>query len=96
MKDLRWPHMVVVLGALAAVSWLTYTGKDSAVILLLLGALGFVVHQQAEIKQQTETIKQQTNGTNTELLQMIDRLQREKAELALKVPTDSETPPSQD
>lgn len=97
MKDLRWPHVAVVLGALAVLGTLAYFEKDSATVVtgvvVLLGVMGFVAHQQSEIKQTASVIKEQTNGTNSELLRIIERLQAEKTELALRVPPPVEAEP---
>lgn len=97
MKDLRWPHVIMVLGALGVLGWLTYEGKDGATViagaLALLGALGYVAHQQGEIKSQTEAIKQQTNGTNTELLRQLENKDRTIKQMADKM-AEMTPPPS--
>lgn len=86
MKDIKWQHVVVVLGVLGVLGWLTYEGKDGATviagILALLGALGFVVHQQSEIKSQNEAIKQNTNGNVAQLLTELAETRRDMRAMA--------------
>lgn len=100
MKDLRWPHVAVVLGAFGVLGTLAFFGKDSAAVvtgvLALLGVMGFVAYQQSEIKAHVETVKSNTNGNISTLMETIDRLQRENTELALRVQPPSETAPGQD
>lgn len=90
MKDLRWPHVVVVLGALGVLGTLAFFDKDSAAVitgvLALLGVMGFVAYQQQEIKAHVETVKTNTNGNNAELMELVKKLQQENKELALRVP----------
>lgn len=101
MKELRWPHAAVVLGAFAVLGTLAFFGKDSAAVITgvmaLLGVMGFVAFQQQEIKSHVETVRAQTNGNVGQLMETIDRLQRENTELALRVPApaDPEAPSEQ-
>lgn len=103
MKDLRWPHVTVIVAVLGMLGWLSYEGKDGAGViagvLALLGALGYVAHQQSQIKEHTSAIKQQTNGSLSELMRQSENKDRIIKELADKLaemqpptapPTDSD------
>lgn len=90
MRELKWPHVALVVATLAALSWLSYQGKDATTVLsgvfMVLGALGFgllinkqseLKDQQTEIKQNTETIKDNTNGRISQMMQMLDQQARD-------------------
>lgn len=81
MKDLRWPHVAVVLGAFGVLGTLAYFEKDAAAVitgvLALLGVMGFVAYQQSEIKQTTATIKDQTNGNIGQLMAMMEQTRQD-------------------
>lgn len=78
MKDLKLPHAIVISVVLLVLGTLAFYEKDSAVFvasaLTLLGALGFIIRQQSDIKADATAIRQQTNGTNSELLAMVKEL----------------------
>lgn len=90
MKDLKWPAVVVILGLLAVLGFLSYQSKDATTVLAgviaVLGALGFgyqfsktseIQERQTEIKNNTEAIREQTNGRITEMMGMLDRQNQE-------------------
>lgn len=104
MKDLRWPHAVLMSTVLLVLGGLAYTGKDSAAViggvLAVLGAMGFLVKQQAEVKEQATAIKEQTNGNTAVLVEVIREQQRQIVNLAHMLadmhPTKSTDPPDSD
>lgn len=80
MKDLGWPHVFLIAVVLLVLGGLAYAGKDSAAVIggviALLAAMGFVVKGQAEVKEQAAAIREQTNGTTTNLVTLIRDQQR--------------------
>jgi hypothetical protein len=89
MKDLKWPAVAVISLLVLILGWLSYFGKDATTVLAgviaVLGALGFgytlnrqgeIQGEQKEIRQNTETIKEQTNGRISQLMSMIDEQNR--------------------
>lgn len=98
MKDLRWTHVVVVLGTLGVLGWLAYQGKDGATVitgmLALLAALGFVAYQQSEIKSHTEAIKQNTNGNISRMLTMLEKQGEMLAEMQRPQQSEAREPVS--
>lgn len=90
MKDLKWPVVAVIVALLLTLGFLSYHDKDVTAVLAgiiaVLSALGFgytynqqreLQGQQMEIKQNTETIKDQTNGRISQLTQMLDQQARD-------------------
>lgn len=90
MKDLKLPHAIVISVILLVLGTLAFFEKDAAVFvggaIALLGAMGFIISQQSDIKADASAIRQQTNGNNEKLLQMVEDLQLQVRELALRVP----------
>lgn len=84
MKDLRWPHAFVIAVVLLVFGGLALAGRDSAAVLggviALLGAMGFLVKGQAEVKEQAAAIKEQTNGNTTALYTLVRELQQQIAD----------------
>lgn len=89
-EDLKWPAVAVIVALLAVLGWLAYNGKDASTVLAgviaVLGALGYgmltnkqsdIQTQQGEIKQNTETIKEQTNGRITQLMEIVEKQHRD-------------------
>lgn len=80
MKNMTWQHVVIIVAVVGVLGWLAYLGKDGAAVvtgmLALLAALGFVAHQQSEIKSQNEAIKQQTNGNLSQLMVELSETRR--------------------
>lgn len=89
-EDLKWPAVVIIVALIVVLGWLSYYGKDASTVLAgiiaVLGALGYgmltnkqsdIQTQQSEIKSNTETIKDQTNGRITQLMEMLDKRDRD-------------------
>lgn len=91
MNDrLKWPAVVVILGLLVVLGFLSYKGKDATTVLTgvlaVLTALGFgytlnrqseLQNSQTEIRQNTETIKEQTNGNIGSFMTMLEQQNRD-------------------
>lgn len=90
MKDLKWPVVAVIAILVVTLGVLSYFDKDATMVLTsvmaVLTALGFgytlnrqseLQNSQTEIKQNTETIKEQTNGNITAFMTMLDRQYQE-------------------
>jgi cell division protein FtsB len=90
VKDLKWPAVVVIMVLMVTLGFLAYHDKDVTAVLAgimaVLSALGFgytysqqreLQGQQNEIKSNTETIKDQTNGNIGQLTQMLDQQARD-------------------
>ena len=109
MKDLKWPAVAVIVALLLVLAWLSDRGKDATVVLAgvftVLGALGYGVlsskqadlqNSQTEIKQNTDTIKEQTNGNIGQMMAMLEQQGRDHRrdmkemadKLAFMVPPD--------
>lgn len=83
MLDINVKHVVIVgivFGSIVAVSVL---GGDVATIVVvgmaLLGGLGLLAAQQASTQKETQIVREQTNGTQTEMVKMIATQQAESA-----------------
>jgi len=69
----------------------------TAFLIIILGALGFSAKSQIESKVDTvagkaDQARDAANGNQTRLMMMVERLQTQVTDLALRVPT----PPTQD
>jgi hypothetical protein len=108
VKDLKWPAVAVIGILVVTLGVLSYFDKDATMVLTsvmaVLTALGFgytlnrqseLQNSQTEIKSNTETIKEQTNGNVTAFMTMLDRQnqdhRRDMKELARALATM--TPP---
>lgn len=71
-KDINNKHVVVIVTFLVTTALLVAFGKDIAAFvvvgLAILGGIGVVVSKQAETKQETQVIREQTNGTQTAMV----------------------------
>jgi hypothetical protein len=80
---LSWQHVVVIALVLAGVVTLAALGRDTTALtglgVMLLVGLGLMAGQQQQIKEQT-------NGTQTKLLQMVEELA--KRQMSEPRPTD--------
>lgn len=86
-EDLKWPAVVVILGLLLVLGFLSYNGKDATTVLAgviaVLGALGFgyTFNKTSEIQQSTAKIEENTNGRISHMTTLIEKGQRELAEV---------------
>lgn len=86
-KDLKWPAVVVILGLVMVLGFLAYHDKDVtpvlAGIIAVLGALGFgyTFNKQSEIQQSTAKIEENTNGRIGQMTNLIEKQQRDLAEV---------------
>lgn len=89
MKDLKISHAIVIAAVVLTLGGLAYADKDAGVVvagvIAVLGALGVVAKQQAEVKEQNVAIKEQTNGTNAALIGIINRQHGDLVRLSDKV-----------
>ena len=95
MKTLNWPQAVVASAVLIVIAALIFAGKDTGALvtsgLAILGALGILVKQGAEVKERTDAVQAQTNGNTRELLKIIAQQQAYIIEMANKM---ASMPPS--
>ena len=81
MKDINGKHVTVIVTFLVTTAGLVALGKDVAAFvvvgLAILGGIGVVISKQAETKQETQVIREQTNGANTALVNHLVDLTRE-------------------
>lgn len=88
MNDLKWPAVVVIVSILAVLGGLSYMGKDPTPvlggILAILAAMGFgyTVNRQNETQATVATIKEQTNGGNRQLMQLMEQQRMDHARAA--------------
>lgn len=72
LKDINAKHVVVIVTFLLTTAGLVAFGKDIAAFvvvgLAVLGGIGVVISKQAETKQETAQIREQTNGSQTALI----------------------------
>jgi len=77
MKNLTWPQVVVIVAFLAVIGGLTWTGRDTAVLvtvgMAMLAGLGLSIGQG-------QAIKDQTNGNTGQLLEMQREMMRTLAQ----------------
>lgn len=81
MKDINAKHVIVIVTFLVTTAALVALGKDVAAFvvvgLAILGGIGVVISKQAETKQETQVIREQTNGTQSAMLAHLVEQQRE-------------------
>lgn len=111
MKDINSKHVTVIVSFLLTTAGLVALGKDIAAFvvvgLAVLGGIGVVISKQAETKQETQVIREQTNGTQTAMLahlveqgkenqaivrQLMVIVERQGALLAASPPVPAELP----
>lgn len=86
-KELKWPAVVVILGLVVVLGFLAYSDKDVTAVLAgiiaVLGALGFgyQFNKTSEIAQSTAKIEENTNGRLGQMTALIDKQQRDLAEV---------------
>lgn len=87
LKDINGKHVTVIVTFLITTAGLVALGKDVAAFvvvgLAILGGIGVVISKQAETKQETQIIREQTNGTNTRLVEIIEWQARLLAQMNL-------------
>jgi hypothetical protein len=72
---LNWPQAFVIGSVVLVMGGLAYFDKgiDTVGLLAVLGALGFVISKQAENSAATQSVKEQTNGNMTKLLDLVEK-----------------------
>lgn len=97
MKPLNWPSVALAAVVILTIAILAALDKDSSALvtsgLAILGALGLLVRQGAEVKEQAVAVKDQTNGNTKQLMAIIAQQQEHIQELAHKL-AESTPPPS--
>lgn len=97
MKDLSWKHVALIGMFFGTIAILTITGHDAGSFIVVgmgvLGALGLVVVQTTQAKEQTTAVKEQTNGNTTKMLEMIESF---AGQLAAAQPPVTAAPPESD
>jgi hypothetical protein len=87
LKDINAKHVTVIVTFLITTGALVALGKDVAAFvvvgLAVLGGIGVVISKQAETKEETKIIREQTNGTNTRLVEIIEWQARLLAQMQL-------------
>lgn len=87
MKDVNVKHVVIVGIVFAAIVIVTLTGSDSTAIIVVgmavLGGLGLIAAQAAGTAKETQIVREQTNGTNTRLVEIIEWQARLLAQMNL-------------
>lgn len=79
MNDLKWPAVVVIVALMGVLGGLSYMGKDPTPvlggILAVLAAMGFgyMNNKQNETNATLATVKEQTNGGNKALLDLLNQ-----------------------
>jgi hypothetical protein len=91
VKTLNWPQAIVASAVLIIIAALIFAGKDTGALvtsgLAILGALGILVKQGAEVKERTDAVQAQTNGNTRELLKIIAQQQSYIIDMANKMAT---------
>ncbi len=74
MGKLTWPQALVIATVVIVMGGLAYfeKGFDTVGLLGILAALGWVATKQGEHTAATQAVKEQTNGTQTKMLQMLE------------------------
>ena len=87
MRDINGKHVTVIMTFLITTAGLVALGKEIAAFvvvgLAVLGGIGLVISKQAETKEETRIIREQTNGTNTRLVEIIEWQARLLAQMQL-------------
>jgi hypothetical protein len=87
LRDINGKHVVIIVTFLLTTAALVAVGKDIAAFvvvgLAVLGGIGLIVSKQAETKQETQIIREQTNGTNSRLVEIIEWQARLLAQMSL-------------
>lgn len=87
LRDINGKHVTVIVTFLITTAGLVALGKEIAAFvvvgLAVLGGIGLIVSKQAETKQETQIIREQTNGTNTRLVEIIEWQARLLAQMSL-------------
>lgn len=90
MKNLTTPHVVVIVAFLSCVTVLGVTNKDQAALIAvgvaILAGLGLQLGQ-------TIAVKENTNGNNARLLELLESNQRELASVTRLMATMTPPPP---
>lgn len=87
MRDINGKHVTIIMTFLITTAGLVALGKEIAAFvvvgLAVLGGIGLVISKQAETKEETRIIREQTNGTNTRLVEIIEWQARLLAQMQL-------------
>jgi arginine exporter protein ArgO len=83
LKELSWKHVIVVVAFLGAVVALQLAHADTSTVvvigLAILGGVGLVATQNARQSETTQQVKEQTNGTQTRMLEMLHAMAQQLA-----------------
>jgi hypothetical protein len=86
-KDIPWQVVVIVVAFLAAVTIIEESGKPDATLvtigLAILGGLGILGVKQTAADEKTTVVKEQTNGMQTKMLEIIERQAQQLATMHL-------------
>lgn len=86
MDKLKLPHALVILGILALLGFLAWKGVDSAPVAVglaaMLGALGWVVKNQGEQAERSQSIATNVNGNTSRMLEMLNRVIEANTQMA--------------
>jgi len=83
LKDLTWKHVTVAVAFLGAVVALQLAHADTTTVvvigLAILGGVGLVANQNAHQTETTQQVKEQTNGNQARMLEMLHAMAQQLA-----------------
>ena len=75
VREITTRHVVVIVAFLVTLGGIVLAGRDSAAFIVVglavLGGLGVVVSQQASNNKETAMVREQTNGSQTRMMDMV-------------------------
>jgi hypothetical protein len=87
LRDINVKHVIIIVTFLVTTAGLVWADKEIGAYVLVglavLGGIGLIINKQAETKQETAIIREQTNGTNTRLVEIIEWQARLLAQMNL-------------
>lgn len=93
MKDLSWKHVVVVVAFLGAIVALQLAHADTSTVVVIglavLGGIGLVAVQNARQSETTQQVKEQTNGNQVRMLEMLHGMAQQLANMQPTPPPGS-------
>lgn len=76
-KEISWPAAAIVIAFFLSIGALGATGRDTAAFIVagmaVLGGLGLIVNQVAGAKEQATAAKEEANGKQGRLLDILER-----------------------